>query len=157
MSSYRRLAFALIAAAIFVAPKPVRGQDFSGTYTTEIPVRIENHGGSESVSETATATITLTQTGETVTGTWQMEALPDRPSPAPRTLSGSVQNGKLILTDTMEAQIRRGGELPMTVQMINTMELTLDGENLTGTQFARSADGSISASPRPINATRARS
>ena len=37
-------------------------------------------------------TPTAPKSGETVTGTWQMEALPDRPSPAPRTLRGSVQS-----------------------------------------------------------------
>lgn len=156
MSSHHRLSFALAAAAILILPKGVYAQDFSGTYTTEVPTRVENRGGAESVSETVTATITLTQTGETVHGTWLMSPVPDRPAPAARELHGVVRGEQLVLTDTIEAQIRRGGEAPVTMAMINTIEVTLDGDQLIGTIHARSADGTISATPRAFSATRSR-
>ena len=155
--SRHRLSFALTAAAaILILPKGAYGQDFSGTYTTEIPTRVEQRGGEESVAEVVTATITLAQSGEIVHGTWQMSPLPDRPAPAARELHGIVRGAQLVLTDTMEAQIRRGGEAPITVAMINTIEVTLEGDRLTGTHHARSADGTISATPRPFTATRSR-
>ena len=155
MSSQRRILFALAAAVIFVSPRPVKGQDVSGTWTTEVPVRINNTNGMESVEQTATVTITLAQTGDVVEGTWQMSALPDRPASQPRTLRGTVRDGQIVLTDTTSAQVRRGNELPMDVQMVNTLELRVDGDQLTGTQTARSTDGMISATPRPFTATRA--
>ena len=156
MVSHRRASFVALAAAILILPKGAYGQDFSGTYTSEIPVRIESQGGGETVTETATATITLTQSGETVHGTWQMNPLPDRPTPPVREFHGLVRGGQLVLTDTTEAQVQRGDEPPMAVQMINTIEAKLEGDRLTGTQYARSADGMISAEPRPFLATRAR-
>jgi hypothetical protein len=156
MSTLRRLTLALVALAIFVSPRPVRGQDVGGTWTAEVPVRIASDGGAEHVEETATVTITLTQTGEVVEGTWQMSALPDRPEPQPRPLRGTVRGGVLVLTDTTTAQVRRGDELPVDVQMINTLELRVEGDELVGTQSARSADGMISSQPREFRATRAR-
>lgn len=158
MSSHRRSYFAVAAAAaILILPKGAYGQDFSGTYTTEIPIRVEATGdGQEVVTETATATITLTQSGETVDATWQLGAMPDRPAPPARNMHGVVRGTQLVLTDTTEAQVRRGDELPVAVQMISTIEATLDGDLLSGTQYARSADGMISATPRPFTATRSR-
>lgn len=151
-----RIACGLIVLAILVGPKPVRGQDFSGTYTAEVPVRIENRDGVESVAETATATLTLRQNGQTVTGTWQVAPGPDRPSPQPRAMHGTVHGGRLVLTDTTEAQVRRAGEVPVSVRMIHTMELSLDGDTLTGTQTSRSVDGTFTSLPRTLRATRTR-
>jgi len=154
MSPQRRLMLALAAVAIFVSPRPVKGQDVSGTWMAEVPVRIGNSGGVENVEQTATVTLTLVQTGDVVEGTWQMSALPERPNPQPRALRGTVQNGQVVITDTTTAQVQRGGELPTAVQMINTIELRLVGDQLTGTQSARSVDGMISSTPRPFTATR---
>ena len=156
MQPHRRVLYGMLVAAIFILPRGAQGQDFSGTWTTEVPTRVESRGGVESVSESATVTITLHQTGEAVHATWEMSPLPDRPNPPARELTGVVNGGTLVLTDTTEAQIRHGGEAPMTVQMINTIEATLDGDQLTGTQFAASVDGTISATPRPFSATRSR-
>jgi hypothetical protein len=156
MSLHRRLPYVALALAIFILPRGAQGQDVSGTWTTEVPVRIDRTGGTETVAETATVTITLHQEGENVHGTWQMSALPDRPNPTPRQLTGTMRDGRLTLSDTSTAQVRRGGELPMDVQMINTIELTLNGDQLVGSQSARSVDGSISSNPRPMTATRGR-
>ena len=156
MSSQRRFLFALAAAAIFVAPRPVRGQDVSGTWTTEVPVRVANHGGNEVVEQTATATITLSQRGDLVEGTYQLAPDADRPNPPARTLHGTARDGQVVLTDTMTAQVRRGGELPMEVQMVTTYELRMEGDQLTGTLSSRSTDGAISSQPRPFTATRSR-
>ena len=157
MPSHRRTLLLLLSVAIFVSPRPVKGQDVSGTWVTEVPVRVSNQGGSETVEQSATVTITLAQEGERVYGTWQMSPQPDRPDPPARSLHGILRDGRVILTDTAEAMVRRGGELPTTVTMVNTMELTLDGDRLVGHQSARSTDGAITSDPRPISATRVRS
>ena len=156
MSSQQRIALALVAVAIFVAPRPVRAQDVSGTWTAEIPLRIGNTNGVESVEQTAMVTITLAQTGDVVEGTWQMAPRPERPDPQPRTLRGTVRDGQLVLTDTMSALVRRDGQVPMDVQMINTLELRVEGDQLVGTESARSVDGGIRTDPRPFTATRRR-
>ena len=156
MASHRRFTLAL-AAAIFISPGPVRGQDVSGTWTTEVPIQVQNMNGVETVTESATVRITLEQDGETVVGTWQMAPQPDRPNPPARQLSGTVRGAQLVLTDTSEAHVRRGNEPPMAVRMVNTIDVTLDGDRLTGTQSARSIDGAISGQARPFTATRAQS
>jgi len=157
MSPQRRLVFALCAIFIFVSPHPVRGQDLSGSWSAEIPVRIGGGPGGETVEQTASVTLSLTQEGETVHATWQMAPLPDRPAPEPRTLHGVLRGGQLVLTDTTEAMVRRGDEPPTPVTMINTIELTLEGDRLTGYQSARSDDGMITGQRRPFTATRVRS
>ena len=155
--SNRRLTFALLGLAIFVAPRALGAQEIAGTWTTEVPVRVSSTNGAESVDQTATVTLTLEQHGSEIRGTWQMSPLPDRPNPPARQLHGTVDGAHVVLTDTTDAQVRRGGEAPITVQMINTLDLTLNGDELTGTQSARSIDGMINSTPRPITATRARS
>ena len=154
--SSRRLTFALLALAVFVSPRALRGQEIAGTWTTEVPVRMSNTNGVETVDQVATVTITLEQHGAEVHGTWQLSPSADRPNPPARQLRGTIDGTHLVLTDTTEAQIRRGGEAPVTMQMINTLDLTLNGDQLTGTQSARSVDGMVSSSPRPLTATRAR-
>ena len=156
MSSHRRPYLLVLVALIFVLPGRVRGQDVSGTWISEVPVRVANHGGTEHVEETAKVTLVLDQQGDAVTATWQMDALPDNPTPpAARTLAGVVRDGRLILTDTTEAMIQRNGELPFGVTMIQTFELTLEGDRLAGQQSAVSEDGTISSMPQPFVATRA--
>lgn len=154
MSSQRRPLIALAAVAIFVGPGPVRAQEFSGTWTAEVPVRIGNDNGVETVEETATVTITLVQTGAGVEGTWQMSPRPDNPAPRPRTLRGAVRDGRVVLTDTVTAMLRRDGELPTDVQMINTLDLRIEKDRLVGTESARSTDGRVTTEPRPFSATR---
>lgn len=156
-SHHRRVLLAVCALAIFVSPRPVRGQELTGTWTSEVPVRVAATNGSEQVEQTATVTLSLQQHGDSVHGTWQMSPLPDRPNPPARQLRGVVHDGRIVLTDTTEAMIRRNGEPPSSVTMINTLELRLDGDRLSGTQSARSADGMVSTQPRAFTATRVRS
>jgi hypothetical protein len=157
MPAHRRPLFLLLFVALFAFPKPVRGQDVSGTWVAEVPVRVANHGGADHVEQTATVTITLAQDGEVIHGTWQMAALPDLPEPEVRPLHGVLRDGAVVLTDTVQAMVRRGNELPTPITMVNTIELRLEGDRLTGHQSARSTDGMINSQPRPITATRAQS
>ena len=149
MSSIRRAGVVLLFLAIFVLPRHARGQDVSGTWTIDYPVRMSNEGGVERVDSSATVTLTLAQDGETVHATWQMEG-----TPRTRTLHGTVRDGLLTMSDTVDAMIRRNGEPPTDVRMVSRFDLRLDGERLVGTLSAASLDGSVSAAPRSITAAR---
>lgn len=149
MPTLRRIGFLILLIAIFVLPRQARAQDVSGTWTIDYPVRISNHGGVEQVDSTATVTLTLAQEGETVHATWQMEG-----APRTRTLHGTVRNGLLAMSDTVDATIQRDGSVPTDVRMVSRFELRLDGDQLVGTQSAESIDGAVRAMPRPIAATR---
>lgn len=150
MSIQRRLGVVLLFIAIFVLPRAARAQDLSGTWTLDYPVRISHEGGVERVDSTAAVTLTLAQTGESVQATWQVEG-----APSARTLHGTVREGLLTMSDTMDAMIRRNDGPPMDIRMVSLFELRLDGDRLVGTQSAESVDGSVRAAPRPISAARA--
>ena len=149
MTILRRTGFVLLYAAIFVLPRDARAQDVSGTWTIDYPVRISNEGGVERVDSTAPVTLTLVQDGESVQATWEMAG-----APRPRILSGTVRDGLITVSDTIDAMIQRGGSAPMDVRMLSLLELRLDGDRLVGTQSAEALDGSMRASPRVISAVR---
>ena len=149
MSTLRRTGFVLLLA-IFVLPRGARGQDVSGSWTIDYPVRISNENGMQRVDSTALVTLTLAQEGESVHATWQLEG-----APTARTLHGTVRDGVVTFSDTTSAMIRRDDAPPMDIRMVSFFELRVDGDRLVGTQSARSVDGSVSASPRSIIATRA--
>jgi hypothetical protein len=150
MSIQRRSGIVLLFIAIFILPRAVRAQDVTGTWTIDYPVRISNEGGVERVDSSAIVTLTLAQTGESVQATWQMEG-----ATRARMLHGTVRDGLLTMSDTMDAMIRRNDGPPMDVRMVSLFELRLDGDRLVGTQSAESVDGSVRASPRAISAARA--
>ena len=154
MSSHRRVTFAVLAAALLLMPRPVRGQDVDGTWITEVPVRMSNENGQERVEETAVVTITLARHGEAIRGTWQLTSPEGSPMPAPRALNGALRDGRLTLVDTTEAFIRRDDGPTMAVQMVNTIELSVEGDALTGWQSARSLDGEIETPRRAFSARR---
>ncbi len=149
MSAPRRLGFVLLVAVIFVLPRPARAQDVSGAWTIEYPVRISNENGVERVDSTATVLLTLAQAGESVEATWQMQG-----AARTRTLRGSMRDGVLSLSDTVDATVTRDGGIPTDIRMVSQFELRLDGDRLVGTQSATSDDGSVRASPRSITAAR---
>lgn len=150
MPIMRRAGLTLSLVFVLALPRGARAQDVSGTWTIDYPVRISNEGGVEHVDSTASVTLTLAQEGQSVHATWRMEGAPHA-----RTLHGTVRDGLLTMSDTVDATIRRDGAPPTDIRMVSLFELRLDGDRLVGTQSAEAIDGSVRASARPIAATRA--
>lgn len=148
-------ALALGAFLLALAPRPMHAQSVAGEWTTEVPVRVSSENGVERVEETRTARITITQQGDGVRAVWRMEGGPGEDAPRPRTLSGTLRDDRLMLTDTVRAYVRSQLEAEAReVLMIHTYELRLDGDTLRGHVRGRSEDGRVDTQPREFVAVR---
>lgn len=141
-------ALALALAAPASAQSPV-----AGVWQAEVARRVENVNGEERASDIALMRYTFEVRGDSVFGTSRLvNAAADAPA---RTLRGTYRDGVLrLVAEPSEAVIRTGDGGENRIQMIMEYDLKVEGDVISGTQQARSTDGTIESQQRPFKATR---
>lgn len=124
---------ALLVAALAFVPAPLLAQSVAGKWLIEYIGRARIENGVMS-GEKVKAQLDLAQAGDSVTGTWTML---DGSAPAWK-VRGTVKGNQLVLeSEPTDATINLNGD-ERVVSMVRTLELTVNGDALTGEM---SADG----------------
>ena len=141
-----------LAALALISAAPLSAQSLDGAWITEFDRQIRNEGGSVSTTDKAKAKMVLKQTGDSVTGTWEiMDAQYTAP---PRQLKGTINGNKATLQAEFTATVNVNGEREQrTITML--YEFTVAGDKLEGTMKNKSATMEMPA--RPFTAIRAKS
>jgi hypothetical protein len=126
----------------------------AGRWTTTFDIGLRNENGTETSMGKRGATMTLTMQGDSVLGTWQVDAGPDGKLPAAVTLHGMVANGKVQLqSDPVERTLRMNDD-EMKVHLISTYAFTVRGDSAIGTTCTHDAEGMMDGVDRGFVAVR---
>jgi len=126
---------------VFALSGHAAAQTVAGKWTVKYPSRVQNSNG-EVTADTAVALLTIEVKGDSIFGTWQSQ---NAPVPVlPRPISGTYKDGTLQFTGgIVEARIRRDGSDEQSLQMRTFYEAKLTGDQIVGTMYSESVDGTI--------------
>ena len=140
----KKIAAVFALGVVLALPVAAHAQgSLAGTWTSAYPTRVTNENGNVVASETRPSTMTLTLMGDSVLGTWHLDATAGGAAPAPIHLKGTRVGTKVTLTaDAVERNINIG-DGPKKVMLSTVYTFELKGDVLTGTQKNVSTDGSF--------------
>jgi hypothetical protein len=123
---------------------PAKAQTVAGKWTVKYPARVQNVNG-QITADTAVALLTIEVRGDSIFGTWHAQ---NAPVPVePRAITGTFKDGTLSFTGALvNAKIRRGGGDEESIQMRTFYEGKVSGDQITGTMYSESIDGTIHSS-----------
>lgn len=141
----------VLAAVATIAATPLSAQGINGTWITEFERSIRNNDGQVSAGEKTKAKITLQQKGDSLFGTFEVQAAPGAPAATPRPLRGIVKGDKGTLLSEFEARRNINGE-EAVVKLSVTYDFTISTDKLEGTSTTKTPD--MDMPPRPFSAWR---
>ena len=158
MPSTRQLVAAAGLCVAIAIPATGAAQSLDGAWISEQTVHVRGVSGEETV--TATLQMILSQHADSLRGTVQL-LVPGLAAPeAPREISGSVQDGRVVIVDRMVAQVAASGpagigEHAAQMEVVRTYDLRIEGDELVGTESAVMQGGAFTIPTKPFRARRA--
>lgn len=142
-----------VITALLLLSCPLSAQSIDGVWIAQESVRVRDVSGTIR-DAVLTLHLDLSQQGESVRGTVWTAAIPGFPESPRRPVDGTYRDGRLVLHEASEGRVGSITSGDVSMQMIRTYDLRLEGATLRGTESVRSLDGGFTAPSKPFVATR---